>query len=417
MARVFVQTYGCSLNQSDSEVMMGVLAEHGYELVKTPEEADLLVINSCTVKSNPEQKLFYQIRNKKKPLVIAGCVPIADKENVHFKNVSIIGPQALSQIAFVVEETLKGKKVVLLDDIDVARNALPTIRTAAHIGIIPINAGCLSACSYCKTKQARGNLESYPIAAIEKQFRALINDGVKEIWLTSQDTGTYGLDMQTNLVSLLRQLLKKPGEYRIRLGMANPQFLIQQVDDLADIFQHENMFCFLHLPVQSGSNKVLKDMRRGYTKEMFRDLVLKLREKLPDVTIATDIIVGFPTETEDDFNETIALIEELKIPVVNISKFYPRPGTLAAKMLLLPTHIVKERSTALKRRCELIAAERNKSFKGKTLSVLVDEPGKKPGTMIARSDNYVQVILKEGKLGERKEVQIVSSGVFDVRSF
>ena len=414
MAKIFLQTYGCSLNQSDSEVMAGVLVEHGHELV-AEDEADLHIVNSCTVKSNPEQRLFHQIRNKQKPMVIAGCVPKADPGNEHFADVSIIGPKALSQIAFVVEETLAGKTVRLLDDVDTDRNALPIIPSQHHVAIIPINAGCLSNCSYCKTKHARGHLESYPLESIEKQFREAINNGAKEVWLTSQDTGAYGLDIGTDIVALLERLLHKPGDYRIRLGMGNPQYLLPRVNRLIAVMQHKNMFRFLHLPVQAGSDKVLKDMRRGYKVAMFKELADKLTKAIPDLTIATDIIVGFPTETEEDFQETIKLIEETRIPVVNISKFYPRPDTPAAKLKLLPTHLVKERSTRLKQVCEVIAMERNRSFIGKELSIIIDEPGKKPGSLIARADNYLQVIVKEGTIGDRLQVTPSVAGTFDVR--
>jgi tRNA A37 methylthiotransferase MiaB len=198
--------------------------------------------------------------------------------------------------------------------------------------------------------------------------------------------------------------------------MANPQYLLPRIDALIDVLKHPNMFRFLHLPVQAGSDNVLLDMKRGYRVAMFKQLVQKLTRAIPDITIATDIIVGFPTETQEDFEQTVRLIEETKVPVVNISKFYPRPNTPAAKLNLLPTHIVKERSTRLKKVCETIAKERNASFIGKELSVIIDEPGKKQGSMIARADNYVQVICKEGVVGERKTIKPSSAGVFDVRA-
>lgn len=418
MTKVYVQTYGCSLNQSDSEVMKGVLVENGFSLTEESEEADVLVINSCTVKSNPEQKLFHKIRTAKQKLVVTGCVPKADPKNNHFENVSVLGPKALSQIAYVVEQTLQDKVVHLLEDVDENRNSLPHIRSQKHIEIIPINAGCLSNCSYCKTKHARGDLQSYPLDAIEKQFREAVNDGAKEIWLTSQDTGAYGLDIDADITVLLNRLLQKQGEYRIRLGMANPQFIVPRIEKFKEVLQHPNMFKFLHIPIQAGSNKVLKDMRRGYKKEFFIKVVKELTKEIPDLTIATDIIVGFPTETQEDFQETIDILQELKIPVVNISKFYPRPDTPAAKMKLLPTHIVKERSTKLAQICQQIAHERNASFVGKKLSVIIDEKGKKQNTLIARADNYLQVILPAdaGEIGQRVTITPNDHTNFDVRA-
>ncbi|MBN1275333.1 tRNA (N(6)-L-threonylcarbamoyladenosine(37)-C(2))-methylthiotransferase [Candidatus Woesearchaeota archaeon] len=417
MANVHVRTYGCTLNRSDSEAIAGVLTKSGHHLV-AEEEADIIVINSCTVKSGPEQRLFHQIRNAKKPIVVAGCVPQADPHNPHLKDVSVIGPKALSRAAYAVEQTLLGVKVTILDEEDEDRNALPVIRQAAHVGIVPLSAGCLGNCTYCKTKHARGRLQSYPQERIEQQCRRLINDGAQELWLTSQDAAAYGLDIGTDITSLLERLLRLPGDHRVRLGMANPRFLLPQLERFARLFRDERLFRFVHLPVQSGSDKVLEDMRRGYTAEQFARIAITLKRAVPDITIATDIIVGYPTETEEDFQSTARLIEELELPVVNVSKFYPRPGTLAAALPLLPTRKVKERSTRLKRVCEAVARRRNESFIGKELSVLIDEQGKQ-GTLIGRADNYLQVILPRGagKPGERVTVTPSAAGTFDVRAF
>ncbi len=418
MTKIFIKTYGCSLNKSDSEAMAGILAKKGFEIVNDESTADLMVINSCTVKSNPEQRLFYELRNAKKPIVVAGCVPQADPNNEIFKDFSVIGTKAISKISEAVKSTLEGRVVHYLGDEDGdSRLEMPIINTSGIISIIPINSGCLSNCSYCKTKQARGDLHSYPLRLIEKNFRSAVNNGFKEIWLTSQDTGAYGLDINSNIIGLLKTLLKKQGDYRIRLGMANPQYVLPRINEFKEVLSNEHMFRFLHIPVQSGSNNVLRDMRRGYKAESFKKIVLELTRAIPDLTIATDIIVGFPTETEDDFQETVDLIKTLKIPVVNISKFYPRPGTEAAKMKLLPTNIVKQRSTYLKKICDQIANERNKEFVNKELSVIVDEPGKKPGTLIARADNYLQVIIPESmaSIGDRLKIRPNTSSTFDVR--
>ncbi|MBD3208894.1 tRNA (N(6)-L-threonylcarbamoyladenosine(37)-C(2))-methylthiotransferase [Candidatus Woesearchaeota archaeon] len=416
MANVSLQTYGCSLNQSDSEVMAGILVARGHELVHE-ERADILVINSCTVKSNPEQRLFHQLRTRTKPVVVAGCAPQADPHNEHFANVSVICPKALSRIADAVEQTLQGRKVTILDDVDGDRNALPCIPSRKHVAIIPTNAGCLNHCSYCKTKHARGHLQSYPPGSIEKQFRAAVNNGAKEVWLTSQDTAAYGLDINTDITALLERLLRKPGDYRIRLGMANPQHLAPRIDRLISVLRHPNMFKFLHLPVQSGSDDVLKNMRRGYTTTAFKELVRRITRAIPNITIATDIIVGFPTETEADFHATEGLIHELKIPIINLSKFSPRPGTAAANMKPLSTKVVKQRSTRLKALCVRVAAQHRQQYVGRELSVLIDEHGKHD-TLIGKADNYLQVILPRtaGTMGDRVIVTPSRAGIFDVRA-
>lgn len=419
MVRIYLTTQGCSLNQSDSEVIIGILSEAGHVMVGEKEEADVVIINSCTVKSSPEQRTFQYIRdNPKKKIIVCGCVPEADRNNKHWENVSTFGPKTLSLVEEVVEKTLAGEIVHYHEEVDTKRPLMMQKRARRHIGIVPLCAGCLSNCSYCKTKQARGNLQSYTVRDIQQQCARLIADGVKEIWLTGQDAAVYGLDIGTNLSALLSVLVKNEGDYRIRVGMANPKYLLPQLDELIEVLRDEHLFTFLHIPIQAGSNKVLKDMRRTCTREDFIEICQRLRKAHPTITIATDIIVGFPTESEEDFLDTISLIEETRVPVVNISKFYPRPDTDAAAMKLIPTHIVKERSTRLKKICENIAMERNKSIIGETLSVIVDEEGKKNHSLIGRADNYVQVIVdaSEGHIGERQDVTVEKSGMFDVRS-
>ena len=415
MAKVHVTTYGCAQNQADGETLKGLLGRAGHELVDEAD-ADVLVINSCTVKSNPEQRLFHRIRHRDRPVVVTGCVPQAEPGNRHFRDVPILGPKSLTRIPDAVDAALKEEAPRFLDDRDKDRISLPTVRTHSHIGIIPLNEGCLSNCSYCKTKHARGHLESYRPSDIVRRFKELVEDGVREVWLTSQDTGAYGVDLGTDLPALLERLLKVEGDYRIRVGMANPQFLPNYLDRLIDVMGDDRVFTFLHVPVQSGSDKVLRDMRRGYTTARFRDVVRRLKESLPGITIATDVIVGYPTESEEDCAATARLIEDLEIPVVNVSKFYPRPGTPAADLKPLPTKTVKERTTWLKRRCEAVAARRNRSLVGTPQDVLIDEHGK-PGTLIGRSPAYVQVILLDaaGRLGDRVTVTPSSSGTYDLR--
>ncbi|MBW2983024.1 tRNA (N(6)-L-threonylcarbamoyladenosine(37)-C(2))-methylthiotransferase [Candidatus Woesearchaeota archaeon] len=415
MARVHVQTYGCAQNQSDGEALKGLLEGAGHEL-SSESEADVVVLNSCTVKSNPEQRLFHKIRHRSKPFVIAGCVPQAEPDNRHFDSLPILGPKSLTRIPEAVDAALAGEAPRFLGDVDEGRVTLPTIRTRSHVGIIPLNAGCLSNCSYCKTKHARGRLESYRPSDIERRFGELVDDGVKEVWLTSQDTGAYGVDLGTDLPALLERLLKVGGDYRVRVGMANPQYLPRYLDRLVSVLRDERVFAFLHIPVQSGSDKVLRDMRRGYTVKTFRDVVNRLKTSLPGITIATDVIVGYPTETEGDCEATASLIEELEIPVVNVSKFYPRPGTPAASLKLLPTRVVKARTTRLKQRCEAVAAARNERLVGREQDVLIDEYGKY-GTLVGRTKAYVQTVLpaSAGVLGDTVRAKPSKAGTYDLR--
>ena len=222
---------------------------------------------------------------------------------------------------------------------------LPTV--VKEVQPIVISSGCLNACSYCATKLAKGTVKSYPIDCIVNAVKYAAEHGAKKILLTATDTSVYGFDIGTNLAELLKEVVKIKGDFKIRVGMMNPQHIKPFLNELVEVYKNPKIIKFVHIPVQAGSNRVLKDMRRGYTVEEFKEIVKKFRKEIPNITISTDIICGFPTETEEDFEKTIELVKEIKPEVVNISKFYPRPNTEAKKMKQLPTSVIKERSRKL----------------------------------------------------------------------
>ncbi|MBU0667053.1 MAG: tRNA (N(6)-L-threonylcarbamoyladenosine(37)-C(2))-methylthiotransferase [Nanoarchaeota archaeon] len=406
MIKIFFKTYGCAHNQSDSEVMMGLLLDAGHKIVKTKKEADILIYNTCTVKDPSEKKFLSELRNTDKKIVVAGCIPQSEPELNELKNYSLVGVKQIHRIVEVVKETLAGNIVQLLMHTKSKRQNLPKVRRNNLIEIIPLSNGCLGNCAYCKVKSARGDLESFCEDEIIEQFKTAVLEGVKEFWLTSEDTGTYGLDIGTNLPKLLKKILEIPGDYRIRLGMINPQYVKKYLKELITIYKDSRMFKFIHIPVQSGSNPVLKIMNRKYSVSDFKTFVLKLRKNIPNITIATDIICGFPTETDKDFKMTLELVKEFQFPVLNISKFYPRPKTKAALMPLLITEIPKERSKQLvllnnSLRC-------NDSWLSWEGDVFVDEKGKN-NSFIGRNDFYKLVVLKgEELLGKRIRVKIIA---------
>jgi threonylcarbamoyladenosine tRNA methylthiotransferase CDKAL1 len=331
--------------------MAGILASYGYDLDCTEETADCLVVNSCTVK-DPSQAAFMNMVKRaaatETPIVVAGCVPQADRKLKGLENVSMIGVQQIDRVVDAVEETLKGHTVRLLSKASLPSLDLPKVRKNPLVEIIPLSTGCLGNCTYCKTKHARGKLGSYAPQAILDRALAVAAEGVMEIWLSSEDTGAYGIDLGTSLSALLYLLTDNlPKSVMLRIGMTNPPYILDQLDDVAKIMNMDNVFSFLHVPVQAGSNKVLtgdSGMNREYTVEDFEKVCDVLLQKVPDMTIATDIICGFPNETEEDFDETMALMEKYRFHICNISQFYPRPGTPAAKMKRIDTKIVKNRS-------------------------------------------------------------------------
>eukprot|EP00743_Colponemidia_sp_Colp-15_P005396 GILK01005798.1.p1 GENE.GILK01005798.1~~GILK01005798.1.p1 ORF type:complete len:585 (+),score=92.25 GILK01005798.1:72-1757(+) len=415
--KIYVKTYGCSHNMSDSEYMMGQLAAYGYSFTEDAEEADVCLINSCTVK-NPSQDSFIgmveRAKLKDKPVVVAGCVPQGDRNLKGLEDVSIIGVQQIDRVVEVVEETLKGNKVRLLSKNRLPRLDLPKIRKNPLVEIIPISTGCLGSCTYCKTRHARGKLGSYEVQTIVDRAKQAAQDGVKEVWLTSEDTGAYGRDIETDLPALLRAILEVlPPDVMLRVGMTNPPFILEHLEAIADILNHPQVFAFLHIPVQSGSNDVLLKMNREYTREEFCQVADFLKAHVPDVCVATDIICGFPTETNEDFEETLSLVRQYKFSVMNISQFYPRPGTPAAKMKRVDTKEVKRRSTELTKLFESYSCYDD--MKGRVEKVWITEHEDAEHT-VGHTKSYVKVLIPrdDNLLGKSTFVKIVDTAKWHV---
>eukprot|EP00929_Paragymnodinium_shiwhaense_P050808 TRINITY_DN25594_c0_g1_i1.p1 TRINITY_DN25594_c0_g1~~TRINITY_DN25594_c0_g1_i1.p1 ORF type:complete len:564 (+),score=119.84 TRINITY_DN25594_c0_g1_i1:69-1760(+) len=395
--RVFVKTYGCAHNNSDSEFMMGLLRDYGYTLTDAMDEADVCVVNSCTVK-NPSQEtavtLTKKARGSGKPVILAGCVPSADSALVaSLKDVSMLGVAQLDRVVEIVEESLQGNVVRLLD----SRRAMPSldlpkVRKNPFVEIIPISGGCLGNCSYCKTKHARGKLSSYTEDAIVNRALLAASEGVSEVWLTSEDTGAFGIDIGSNIVKLLNRVADAvPPGVMIKLGMTNPPYMLQHLDELVKVFKRPNVFEFIHIPVQSGSDEVLKHMVREYVTADFRVLADGLRASVPNILLATDIICGFPTESQEDHQESLDLVKEYKFPVLNIAQFYPRPGTTAARMKGLPRSIVKERSTEMTKLFD--SYRTNDHLVGQTLQVWFCESDTRHNQTVGHTKGYVKVVV------------------------
>ena len=231
-----------------------------------------------------------------------------------------------------------------LQDSDISKVGLPKIRLNNAIGIVEIASGCMSECTFCQTKLAKGELQSYRIGDIVRQINTELSDGCKEIWLTSTDNGCYGFDIDSNLPELVNAVSDIPEKFFIRIGMMNPMYMPRIRNNLLKSFESNKVFKFLHVPVQCGSDKVLNDMKRGHTAQTFRDVVEKFRAKFEKFTISTDVIVGFPTETEEDFEKTLDLLQETKPDIVNLSRYSQRPGTDAAEMKQIDVLQVKKLS-------------------------------------------------------------------------
>ncbi|KAL2791370.1 threonylcarbamoyladenosine tRNA methylthiotransferase [Daubentonia madagascariensis] len=419
--KIWIRTWGCSHNNSDGEYMAGQLAAYGYKITENASDADLWLLNSCTVKNPAEDHFRNSIKKaqeENKKVVLAGCVPQAQPRQDYLKGLSIIGVQQIDRVVEVVEETIKGHSVRLLGQkkdngkrLGGARLDLPKIRKNPLIEIISVNTGCLNACTYCKTKHARGNLASYPIDELVDRAKQSFQEGVCEIWLTSEDTGAYGRDIGTNLPTLLWKLVEViPEGAMLRLGMTNPPYILEHLEEMAKILNHPRVYAFLHIPVQSASDSVLLEMKREYCVADFKRVVDFLKEKVPGITIATDIICGFPGETDQDFQETVKLVEEYKFPSLFINQFYPRPGTPAVKMEQVPAQVKKQRTKDLSRVFHSYNPYDHKI--GERQQVLVTEESFDSKFYVAHNRFYEQVLVPKNSsfMGKMVEVDICESG-------
>jgi threonylcarbamoyladenosine tRNA methylthiotransferase CDKAL1 len=403
--------------------MSGLLASYGYRITDNQQDADLWVLNSCAVKNPSEDSFNNEITKAKeggKKIVVAGCIPEGQPNGRMVKPLSIVGVQQIDRVVEVVEETLKGNTVRLTgvrkEDGKKAGGAhlnLPKIRRNQLVEVVPISTGCLNQCTYCKTKHARGDLGSYPPEQLVERVRTVIGEGVVEIWLTSEDTGAYGRDIDTDLPALLQQILDvMPDGTMLRLGMTNPPYIMEHIEAVGKLLQHPRMYSFLHVPVQAASDSILYAMAREYTQADFRKVVDGIQSSNPGATVATDIICGFPGETEEDFQETMALCREYKFPALYINQFFARPGTPAAAMEKVNTKEVKTRT---KRLSELFKSYFPHEGKvGNVYRVLCAEESTDKKHYVSHNKNYDQILVpkREELLGKTFDVKVTEAGKF-----
>ncbi|GLC56541.1 hypothetical protein PLESTB_001118500 [Pleodorina starrii] len=423
---VWVKTFGCSHNISDSEYMAGQLLDYGYRLVDdtSRDSADLWLINSCTVKGPSQAGMTSLInagRAGGKRLLVAGCVPQGDKKLPELQGVSVLGVTQIDRVVEAVEETLRGNTVSLLAKKHLPRLDLPKVRRNRHIEIVPISTGCLGACTYCKTKHARGHLGSYDPAALAERVRqAAADPWVREIWLSSEDTGAYGRDIGSSLPELLDALiavLPPDGRTMLRVGMTNPPYVLEHLEALSAALRHPCVFSYLHVPVQSGSDAVLEAMKREYTVAEFRRVVDTLLTRVPGMELATDIITAFPGETHDDHTATLDLLRTYRFPHTHISQFYPRPGTPAARMRpRVPGPEAKRRSRELAAEvdgwCDVYGG-----LVGSCQVVVVVDVAADGHHLVGHTRSYAQVLLEPqpGLMGSVVEVRITAASRWSVR--
>jgi len=423
--KIWVEAYGCSSSMADHEMIRGLLKEAGFEIASKQTEGAVNLIVTCSVKDRTEHRMLSRIKKMTstgKPLVVAGCLPKAEMAKVESLNpsASLLGPNSIEKAPEVVSSALAGEKMIALTDSSIDKVNIPRVRFNSLVSIVEIGSGCLSQCSFCQTKNVKGWLRSYRIGDIVRQIKADIQSGCKEVWLSSTDNGCYGRDIDTSLIELLNTCCSIEGDFRIRLGMMNPMYLPGMLDSMIKVFsENPKLFKFLHIPVQSGSNRILKKMRRGHTAKTFKEAVLGFRDRIPEMTISTDIIVGFPSETEDDFKETLDLIARSKPDIVNISRYSSRSGTEAHewKCNRVNSEVSKERSERLYGLTTRIAKQRNSLWQHWEGDIVIDEIGHLPQ---GRNYAYKPVVIstpdRQLLLGERARVRVNDFSNFSLKA-
>ncbi|MCB2172082.1 tRNA (N(6)-L-threonylcarbamoyladenosine(37)-C(2))-methylthiotransferase [archaeon] len=416
MPNVHVKSYGCSANKADAEIARGALTENGHTLVDTPEEADINIILTCVVKTPTEQKVSKELRQLEasgKPLIVAGCMPKSMTQQVKklVPSASLVGPDDLENITEAVNQTLSGEQVIYIDGEATDRTCLPRVRENPLIHIAPISTGCLGNCSYCIVKFARGHLYSFPAEKIVQDTAIAISEGCREVWVTAEDTATYN-DNGVLLPELLDRITALEGDFRVRVGMTTPNSFSKIMDDMIESMKSPKLYKFIHIPIQAGNDQILQAMRRRYTVQEFKDVVNRLREAIPEIGISTDIICGFPGETPEQFQDSLDLIKWLRPDVLNINRFWERPGTDAAKMPgRLHGRETKERSRMMTKLWKEIAVDVGKRWIGWEGDILVTEHGKR-GTKVGRNYVYKAIAVKtDAPLGSFVNVRVKKSGV------
>jgi MiaB/RimO family radical SAM methylthiotransferase len=421
--KVFIATMGCSLNKGDSIAIKAKLEENGHIVVEDPVLADALVINTCAVRSDSEQKAFKLISklrsvNKGAKLIIAGCLSEVNPYSIlkQFPRAVLISPYRINEI----NEALESDGGIFLGFSEGKRSKLPEVLDGP-VGIVPINDGCLGDCSFCVTKWARRALLSRPPSAILSAVRNLVNKGAKEIQLASQDAAAYGVDLIGRKV--LPDLVKRidseiDGRYMLRIAMMNPDTVADILDGVIKTFKLKHVYKFAHIPIQSGSDKVLRIMNRKYGVKDFIKIVEALKSEVPDIRIATDVMVGHPGEDDEDFEGTLRLIKMGLFDRVHIAQYTPRPFTRSARMPQLSDNVKKERSKMILQAQAEIGIEKMKRFVGKSLRGVVVETNIEKRSFTVRTDNYISIVVGNGgkiRLGNEVSVRITGATFFDLR--
>lgn len=423
-----VVTYGCQMNLHESEKISGILSGMGMSAVNEPENADVVVFNTCCIRDTAERRALGNIgkmkelkkKNKNLLIVVTGCMTQQNgfaenmKERYQYVDV-ILGTHNISDLENQIRIRLEKKKrvaAVLDTDGYIDDETTPVTRTSFPNAWVNINYGCNNFCTYCIVPYVRGRERSRDMKSIISECEKLINDGYKEITLLGQNVNSYGNDVpdeNINFANLLREVAKIDGKFRIRFMTSHPKDL---TEDVVKAIRDNDKICNnIHLPIQAGSNSVLKNMNRRYTREHYLGLIDMIRRYLPDCGITTDIMVGFPYETEEDFLDTMDIVEKVRFSTAFTFIYSVRKGTKAAEMPQIPYEIKQNRIKRLIARQNEITEEISKDYVGNVYEILVEGmQEKKNGYVVGRTESGRLVSAKgdESMIGEFKNVKITA---------
>ena len=423
-----VVTYGCQMNLHESEKISGILSGMGMNAVNEPENADVVVFNTCCIRDTAERRALGNIgkmkelkkKNKNLLIVVTGCMTQQNgfaenmKERYQYVDV-ILGTHNISDLENQIRIRLEKKKrvaAVLDTDGYIDDETTPVTRTSFPNAWVNINYGCNNFCTYCIVPYVRGRERSRDMKSIISECEKLINDGYKEITLLGQNVNSYGNDVpdeNVNFANLLREVAKIDGKFRIRFMTSHPKDL---TEDVVKAIRDNDKICNnIHLPIQAGSNSVLKNMNRRYTREHYLGLIDMIRRYLPDCGITTDIMVGFPYETEEDFLDTMDIVEKVRFSTAFTFIYSVRKGTKAAEMPQIPYEIKQNRIKRLIARQNEITEEISKDYVGNVYEILVEGmQEKKTGYVVGRTESGRLVSAKddESMIGEFKNVKITA---------
>lgn len=431
LRRFFIETWGCQMNDLDSQRLAGQLVRQGLRPAADPQSADLVLLNSCSVREKAEQKAYSRLgeykllKNDDPGLVIGFCGCVAQQEGERALQRApeldfVLGTGRVGEITRVVEAARRGRRIVATGFPEESRYDIDAIsRDASHKGMVTVIEGCNKRCTFCVVPQTRGPERSRPLPHILAEVKDLVGRGFEEIELLGQTVNHWqgrGEDGRpVDFADLLDAVASEPGVRRLRFVTSYPRDFTGRM--IEQVGRHDNICPYLHLPVQSGSDAVLRRMGRGYTVAEYRALVGELREARRDLALSTDIIVAFPGETESDFEETLALLAQIRFASVFAFKYSPRPGTAALRLEgNVGLEVADHRLQALFRLQNRIQLELNQELVGRDMEVLVTGHGKQPGSLVCRTGCHRVVHLPAGsQVAAGAESAARPGGILSVR--